>query len=129
MTLTTPAGRFTAVNPALVRMLGYNSAEELLAIDLTNDLYVDAAESAGNCLKATEEITADSLAALIGDAPDGYLVVNSLSHELSGLIQLPEELPGVETQRIELPDGASRRYAWTQPLAPWSVSKLQVPDS
>ena len=43
---STPAGRFTAVNPALVRMLGYDSAEELLAIDLTNDLYVDAAERA-----------------------------------------------------------------------------------
>jgi two-component system, cell cycle sensor histidine kinase and response regulator CckA len=34
-------GRFLAVNPALVRMLGYGSAEELLAVDMARDIYVD----------------------------------------------------------------------------------------
>ncbi len=38
----TPAGKFLAVNPALVSMLGYASAEELLAIDLES-LCVDEA--------------------------------------------------------------------------------------
>ncbi len=43
---STPAGRFTAVNPALVRMLGYESAEEVLALTLPDDLYVDPTQRA-----------------------------------------------------------------------------------
>jgi len=38
---TTPDGKIISVNPALVRMLGYNSEAELLAIDIAHDLYVD----------------------------------------------------------------------------------------
>jgi two-component system, cell cycle sensor histidine kinase and response regulator CckA len=37
-------GRFLDVNPALVQMLGYDTPEELLALDLARDLYVDADE-------------------------------------------------------------------------------------
>ncbi|MBL8150232.1 MAG: PAS domain S-box protein [Blastocatellia bacterium] len=37
---STPEGRFIAVNPALVEMLGYDSAEELLQINIAEDLYV-----------------------------------------------------------------------------------------
>ena len=40
----TPDGRFLDVNPALVTMLGYDSTEELLAIDIIRDLYVDIDE-------------------------------------------------------------------------------------
>lgn len=36
-----PAGRFLAVNRALVRMLGYSSEEELLSVDVTTDVYAD----------------------------------------------------------------------------------------
>jgi PAS domain S-box-containing protein len=39
---STPAGRFLAVNPALAKMLGYDSEEELLPLDLGRDVYVDA---------------------------------------------------------------------------------------
>ncbi len=35
-------GRFLTVNPALVRMLGYDSEEELLAVDLVRDVYARA---------------------------------------------------------------------------------------
>lgn len=35
------AGRFLAVNPALVRMLGYDSAAELLGLDIAADVYVE----------------------------------------------------------------------------------------
>ncbi len=41
---STPEGAFVEVNPALVRMLGYNSEEELLAIDIKNDLYFDSGD-------------------------------------------------------------------------------------
>ena len=34
-------GRFLDVNPALVHMLGYASAEELLAVDMSRDIYSD----------------------------------------------------------------------------------------
>jgi PAS domain S-box-containing protein len=38
------AGRFLQLNPALQRMLGYESAEELLRKDLANDIFRNAAE-------------------------------------------------------------------------------------
>jgi PAS domain S-box-containing protein len=41
---STPEGRFAEVNPALVRMLGYDSADEVLALWLPDDLYVDPTE-------------------------------------------------------------------------------------
>jgi len=43
---STAQGRFVYVNPALVRMLGYDDAEQLLAIDLPRDLYADPGERA-----------------------------------------------------------------------------------
>jgi PAS domain S-box-containing protein len=38
---STPTGRFTHVNPALVRMLGYDSAAEVLSLHLPEELYLD----------------------------------------------------------------------------------------
>ncbi|MGB7537868.1 MAG: HD domain-containing phosphohydrolase [Anaerolineales bacterium] len=40
----TPSEGFVDVNPALVQMLGYDSAEESLALDLRKDLYADPQE-------------------------------------------------------------------------------------
>ena len=56
---STPAGRFTAVNPALVRMLGYASAAEVLALTLPQDLYVVARHVGENFL--TNELRAGRL--------------------------------------------------------------------
>ena len=39
-------GRFLLVNPALVKLLGYKSASELLALDLATQVYEDPAERA-----------------------------------------------------------------------------------
>jgi PAS domain S-box-containing protein len=39
-------GRFLLVNPALVRMLGYESAHELMALDVATQVYQDPAERA-----------------------------------------------------------------------------------
>ncbi|HEU4343185.1 MAG TPA: PAS domain S-box protein [Candidatus Binatia bacterium] len=41
---TTPDGRFTAANPALARMLGYDVPEDLLALRVAGFLYADPAE-------------------------------------------------------------------------------------
>ncbi len=41
---STPDGRLRAVNPALVRMLGYDSEAQLLAVDLARDVYRDPGE-------------------------------------------------------------------------------------
>jgi two-component system cell cycle sensor histidine kinase/response regulator CckA len=38
---STPEGRFLHVNPALVTMLGYESVEEVLRLDLARDVYAD----------------------------------------------------------------------------------------
>ncbi|KAA3663794.1 MAG: PAS domain S-box protein, partial [Chloroflexi bacterium] len=43
---STPDGRFLEVNPALVRMLGYDSAADVLALKLPEDLYVDPSQRA-----------------------------------------------------------------------------------
>ncbi len=39
---TTDDGKFMAANPALVRMLGYDSEDELLELDISRDIYMDA---------------------------------------------------------------------------------------
>src|SRR6059058_2747409 len=41
---STPEGRFLSVNAAVVRMLGYDSAADVLALDMARDVYADAAE-------------------------------------------------------------------------------------
>ncbi|HEX9654301.1 MAG TPA: PAS domain S-box protein [bacterium] len=41
---STPEGKFTMVNSALVKMLGYGSREELLNIDIPRDLYLSPEE-------------------------------------------------------------------------------------
>jgi len=41
---STPAGRFVSANPALARMLGYDSPADLLALDMARDVYADPEE-------------------------------------------------------------------------------------
>ncbi|MCI0695685.1 PAS domain S-box protein [candidate division KSB1 bacterium] len=41
---STPEGKFIDVNPAMIKMLGYASKEELLAIDIKKHLYFDVHE-------------------------------------------------------------------------------------
>ena len=44
---SSPEGRFLAVNPALVEMLGYGSAEELMGVDMEQDVYAHPSERPG----------------------------------------------------------------------------------
>ena len=39
--ITTPAGKFVDVNPAGIKLFGYDSKEELLQVDIPKDLYVN----------------------------------------------------------------------------------------
>ena len=41
---SSPAGRFLSVNAALVRILGYDSAADVLRLDMARDVYADPAE-------------------------------------------------------------------------------------
>ncbi|HEY6644606.1 EAL domain-containing protein [Povalibacter sp.] len=41
---TTPTGHFMAANPALVRLLGYSSEDELLELNIARDLYMYAGD-------------------------------------------------------------------------------------
>lgn len=50
---STISGRFKDVNPALIAMLGYDSAEEVLALDIAGDVYFDA-EGPSRLLKECE---------------------------------------------------------------------------
>jgi PAS domain S-box-containing protein len=43
---TSPDGRVLTANPALVRLLGYDSREELLAADIPHDIYLNPADRA-----------------------------------------------------------------------------------
>lgn len=43
---STVDGRLVTVNPALVRILGYDSQEELLSVDMARDLYLNPSERA-----------------------------------------------------------------------------------
>ena len=51
---STSGGKFITVNPALVKMLGYQSEEELLAVDIGSQLYADQGER-DKWAKAMEE--------------------------------------------------------------------------
>ncbi len=42
--ISTPGGRFLDINPAGVELFGYSSKNELLHVNLTHDMFVDAAE-------------------------------------------------------------------------------------
>ena len=41
---STPSGRFVSANPALARILGYASTDEVLALDMARDVYADPDE-------------------------------------------------------------------------------------
>lgn len=52
---STPDGKFLEVNPAMVRILGYESKEELMAIDIKTQLYFDPADRESFSLKMNDE--------------------------------------------------------------------------
>jgi len=71
---TTPDGKFMAANPALVRMLGYDSEDELLAVDVALDVYMDAGHRA-DWAKAMAENGEVKNAELVLKRRDGSKIV------------------------------------------------------
>ncbi len=39
--ITTPAGKFLDVNPAMVKIYGYDNKDDLISVDISKDLYLD----------------------------------------------------------------------------------------
>jgi PAS domain S-box-containing protein len=52
---SSPEGRFLEVNPAMVRMLGYESREELMAVDIKSDLFFDSTDRESALLKEKKD--------------------------------------------------------------------------
>jgi PAS domain S-box-containing protein len=52
---STPEGKFVDVNPAMVNILGYDSKEELMAIDIKTQLYFDPTDRESLTLKMNSE--------------------------------------------------------------------------
>ena len=70
---STPEGKFIDVNPAMVKMLGYGSKEELMAIDIKKQLYFDEHE---------REIIVDKLREAGGDEIDVFRLRHHDGHEV-----------------------------------------------
>jgi PAS domain-containing protein len=51
---TTADGKFMAANPALIRMLGYSTEDELLELDISRDVYMDG-DHRQNWVRAMQE--------------------------------------------------------------------------
>ena len=52
--ISTPDGTFLDINPAGIELFGYSSTEEMLAIDIARDLYVNS-DDRKTCLRIIEE--------------------------------------------------------------------------
>ena len=71
---TTGDGKFMAANPALVRMLGYDSEDELLELDVARDIYMDP-EHRDNWTKAMQESGEVRNAEMVLKRKDGSKIV------------------------------------------------------
>jgi diguanylate cyclase (GGDEF)-like protein/PAS domain S-box-containing protein len=71
---TTPDGKFMAANPALVRLLGYASEDELLELNIGEDLYVHA-EDRDNWLQSMATAGEIRNAELVLRRKDGRKIV------------------------------------------------------
>ncbi|MDH5226149.1 MAG: diguanylate cyclase, partial [Gammaproteobacteria bacterium] len=71
---TTGDGKFMAANPALVRMLGYASEDELLELDIARDIYMDP-DHRENWTRAMQEAGEVRNAELVLKRKDGSKIV------------------------------------------------------
>lgn len=97
-------GKFLDVNPALVAILGYDSAEEVLALDPMRDLFVDESELA-NVLRSFHEGTRLNNVEVRWKRKDGKIITVRLSgrvfnnpHESADVLEVIAE--DVTEQRV-----------------------------
>jgi two-component system cell cycle sensor histidine kinase/response regulator CckA len=69
---SSPQGHFLMVNPALVRMLGYSTADEVLALDLAKDVYADPAARDGLIARSARDN--EAVAEVAWKRKDGGLI-------------------------------------------------------
>ena len=82
--------RFQAVNPALIEMLGYGSAEEVLAISLSHDVYVNPSQCA-DVMQAMEQGVCES--EVLWKKQDGkHIQVLLRGHAVHGLQGSPKTM-------------------------------------
>ncbi|HEX5830953.1 MAG TPA: PAS domain S-box protein [Gemmatimonadaceae bacterium] len=95
-------GRFLDVNPALVRMLGYDSADELLAVRLEETIYVDRADR-GRLLARLRADTPHGWLDVRWRRRDGTPIVVRLAaravHDATGAVQFCEAIVEDVTER------------------------------
>lgn len=72
---SSPQGRIIAANPALIRMLGYSSLEELLRVNIGHDLYVNAKDRKTRQTKLEKEGTLRNAEVLLRHRDGGHLVI------------------------------------------------------
>ncbi len=128
-------GRFVFVNPALVRMLRYDSADEMMQLRLAEDVYCDAADRARLIAQYRETGTLDGLKVRWKTRGGGPLVVQLYGYLMPELdcidatvidvTELDAAQVRIEQQRQELERGATAmRLLWRQlPGLVWTVDR------
>lgn len=106
---TTPAGRFVEVNDALVRMLGYESREELLQVDIPSQLYFSPQQREHHTALMREQGSLHNLEATLRrkDGSPIHVLINAFGlYDNSGnLLQtrgLMLDVTGLRTYQSEL---------------------------
>ena len=99
----TADGRFLMVNPALVEMLRYDSAEQLMAVDIERDVFCDAATRAGLVERCNEAGIVEG-AEVEWKRRDG----TRLTVRLSGR-PIPDEADGVKRYELIAEDVTTER--------------------
>ena len=98
---------FTSVNPAMVAMLGYDSEEEVLALNLERDLYVDA-DSRKMLIEKYKNLSVLESEEVRWKRKDGKIITVQVSgrtlHDESGKLAYFEMIAEDVTRKRELED-------------------------
>ena len=133
---STADGRFLYVNPALVELLGYASAEELLAIDINTELYADPDQRAPLVTRYLSEGVVDGVDVTWRHKDGRELQVRLYGHAVEGeeagfdvqvidVTALRSAEAQVRSQRVETQQALTKLRSLMQqmPVMVWTVDK------